>query len=464
MLLIVAVISIVIGLTVGAVVGVLWNDRKARASVGDQQAALAVAQQQAAEANRQLATERQATESLRQESLESQKQQAALRAQLESAEKHFAEQRKTLQEAEEKLRESFASLSASALSKNNEAFLQLAQEKFASLATAADGSLQQRKAEIDGLLKPMHEALRNYQTRLVEMDRNRQNDAGQIREQVGALLATNQTLREQTTQLVSALRRPTTRGQWGEVTLRRLVELAGMAERCDFCEQISVDTEDGKQRPDMIVQLPGERQVVIDCKATLDAFLDAASAADDSSRKTCLQRHAGQVRRRASELSRKEYWNQFKSSPEFVVMFLPGEAFLYSAVEHDPGLIEDFFKNRVIVATPTTLLPLLKTIEFGWRQEQMAENAEEIRKHGKDLYDRIAVLLNHFTKLGASLDQSVKVYNDTMASMESRVMVTARKIGELGARTDKELPPLQPIERRARELSAAVRELPSELP
>jgi DNA recombination protein RmuC len=230
-----------------------------------------------------------------------------------------------------------------------------------------------------------------------------------------------------------------------------------MANRCDFCEQTSVETEDaGRQRPDMIINMPGERTVVIDCKAVLDGFVDAAAANDEDQRKLHLARHSQQVRSRARELSAKSYWSQFKNSPEFVVMFLPGEAFLYAAVENDSALIEDCLKNRVIVATPTTLMALLKAIEFGWRQEEVSLNAEEIRRHGKDLYDRIVVLAGHFARLGASLDAAIGQYNNAVGSLETRVLVTARKISELGARSDKELPDPQPIDTRPRALSSTL--------
>jgi DNA recombination protein RmuC len=205
----------------------------------------------------------------------------------------------------------------------------------------------------------------------------------------------------------------------------------------------------------MLVHLPGEREIVIDCKVALDAFLDAASAADDDSRKLHLQRHCQQVRARARELAAKSYWSQFKQSPEFVVMFLPGEAFLYAAVEHDGTLIEDCLKNRVIVATPTTLIALLKAIEFGWRQEEISQNAEEIRKHGKDLYDRIVTLAGHFERLGNSLNTTVMHFNNAVGSLETRVLVTARKISELGARSDKELPDVEPVDVQARQLTIA---------
>jgi DNA recombination protein RmuC len=386
---------------------------------------------------------------------ESEQSVAALRERLVSAQQNLIEQRKLLDDAHDQLRKSFAQVSADALAKNNEAFLALAKQRFETLSAEAAGSLDQRKAQIDGLLKPMRELLTSYQTRLGEIEKSRVESYSMLREQLGSLAEIQRTLNTQTGALVTALRRPSTRGQWGEITLRRLVELAGMSNRCDFCEQASVDTEDGKQRPDMIINLPGERNVVIDCKAVLDGFVDASAASDEDQRKLHLARHCQQVRSRARELSAKSYWSQFDRSPEFVVMFLPGEAFLYAAVEHDPGLIEDCLKNRVIVATPTTLMALLKAIEFGWRQEEVTQNAEEIRKHGKDLYDRIVVLMNHFNKMGSSLEGAVSAYNATLSSMDARVLVTARKIAELGARSDKELPDGKTIDSRPRELAPA---------
>ncbi len=226
-----------------------------------------------------------------------------------------------------------------------------------------------------------------------------------------------------------------------------------MSSHCDFCEQISVDGEDGRLRPDMVIHLPGDREIIIDCKAALDAFLDAAAAPDEDNRKLHLQRHCQQVRARARELSAKAYWSQFQHTPEFVVMFLPGEAFLYAAVEQDGDLIEDCLKNRVIVATPTTLMALLKAIEYGWRQEEISQNAEEIRKHGKDLYDRIVILATHFDKLGSSLATAVGHYNSAVGSLETRVLVTARRISELGARSDKEIPDVQPVDTQPRQLT-----------
>ena len=383
----------------------------------------------------------------------SREQLISMSARLAAAQENVAEQRQLLDRAHEQLAHSFATVSAEALAKNNEAFLQLAKQRFNTLSAEATGTLEERKAQIEGLLKPMQQLLGTYQSRLAEIEKSRVESYSMLREQLGSLAEIQRTLNTQTSELVTALRRPNARGQWGEITLRRLVELAGMANRCDFCEQTSVENEDGRQRPDMLVNLPGDRQIVIDCKAALDAFLDASAASDEDNRKLHLQRHCQQVRARARELSAKSYWSQFARSPEFVVMFLPGEAFLYAAVEHDPTLIEDCLKNRVIVATPTTLIALLKAIEFGWRQEEVTQNAEEIRKHGKDLYDRIVTLMGHFNRLGSTLDSAVTAYNATVGSLESRFLVTARRIAELGARSDKEIPDAEHVDTRPRELT-----------
>src|SRR5688500_7047865 len=450
------VVIAVVSVLVGGVIGYLFAERKCRGEHVAAEAAAAAAEQRCSDLLTRLDREAQQTESLRPLGSAAEKDAATLAAQRKAAQDNLIEQKHLLDDAHNQLRTAFASVSAEALAKNNEAFLQLAKERFAQLSTEAAGTLEQRKTQIEGLLKPMQEMLNHYQVRVAEIEKSRVESYSMLREQLGVLAETQRTLNTQTGQLVSALRRPNARGQWGEITLKRLVELAGMANRCDFCEQTSVNTEDGKHRRDMIGNLPGDRQIVIDCKAALDAFLDASAAADDDMRKVHLQRHCQQVRARSRELSQKSYWSQFQRSPEFVVMFLPGEAFLYAAVEHDGTLIEDCLKNRVIVATPTTLIALLKAIEFGWRQEEVTQNAEEIRKHGKDLYERIAVLAGHFAKLGANLDNVVGTYSAAVGALDSRVLVTARKIYELGARTDKELPEPDLIDTRPRELSAAV--------
>lgn len=453
---VIGIVALLIGAGGGAALGFLFAERRASRAGADAATSTALAEQRATALDSQLQDAKAQAESLRALAGAAEKEVAATRAQLQSTQQNLIEQKKLLDDAQVQLREAFASVSVEALSKNNEAFLALATERFGVLSAEANGSLEQRKAQIDGMLKPMAQLLSTYQQRVGEIEKSRVESYSMLREQLGILAETQRTLNSQTGQLVSALRRPQTRGQWGEITLRRLVELAGMSSKCDFVEQASVDGEDGKLRPDLVVNLPGDRQIIIDCKAALDAFLDAAAATDDDARKVCLQRHCQQVRARARELSVKSYWTQFERSPDFVIMFLPGEAFLYAAVEFDPSLVEDFLKNNVIIATPTTLIGLLKTIELGWRQEEVTQNAEEIRKHGKDLYERIAVLASHFAKLGDSLGTAVNQYNVALGSLETRVTVTARKISELGARSDKELPELTHLDARPRDVSAAL--------
>lgn len=432
----------------------LLADRRSRAQLASARTEQALAQQRCQELERQLLAEKAAADQFREQLLMRERTLTETATQLQAARENIAEQRKLLEDAHTQLKQAFATVSSEALTKNTETFLQLAQQRFETLAKQADGSLEAKRAQIDALLKPLREVLDQYQKRLSDIEKARQESYGLLREQLGTLLETQRALNTNTTQLVTALRRPQTRGQWGEITLRRLIELAGMNQRCDFTEQLSVDSEEGRLRPDVVVHLPGGRTIIIDCKTVLDAFLDAASAPDEEQRKAHLQRHCQQVRNRARELSARAYWNQFKQSPEYVVMFLPGEAFLYAAVELDPAVVEDCLKNRVVVATPTTLMALLKAVEFGWRQEAIAENAEEIRKQGRDLYDRIVTLAAHFQRLGSSLQSTVSVYNAAVGSLESRVLVTARRIGEMGVRTEKEIPDLSPVDVQPRELTA----------
>lgn len=448
-------IMLAIGAVGGLIIGYLFAERRARAGRGELEMSAGLAQQRCGDIERLLATECQTAEDLRRRNGDAEKSAAALAAQLESAQQNIAEQRLLLDEAQVKLKDAFATVSAEALAKNNEAFLALARQRFSVMATEAAGSLEQRKAQIEGLLKPMQELLGTYQTRVTEIEKSRVESYSMLREQLGTLAEAQRTLNTHTSQLITALSRPQARGRWGEVALRRLVELAGMTSRCDFDEQQSVQGEDGRLRPDMIVNLPGERQIIIDCKAILDAFLEAAGCADQDVRLECLKRHAQQVRRRLVDLSAKAYWSQFPKAPEFVVMFLPGEAFLYAAVDQDVSLIEDGFRARVIIATPTTLMALLRTVEIGWRQQEISENAEQIRKLGVDLYDRIATLAGHIGSLGSSIDSTVTNYNKMLGNIETRVLVSARKMGELGARTQRDLPVLEPVDSRPKALSIA---------
>jgi DNA recombination protein RmuC len=444
MLLVASVAGFVIGIAIGALLGISLASRRGQ-----------VAEQRQADLAGQIAEEKAQTQGLRDALSQSERDLATAKTQFAAGQQNLLEQRQLLDAAQEQLRQAFASASAEVLARNNETFLQLAKERFATLAAEAAGSLDQRKEQIDALLKPLRGLMDQYQQRVGEIEKSRVESYSMLREQLGTLTETQRTLNTQTSQLVTALSRPTVRGQWGEISLRRLVELAGLSSKCDFVEQKTVEGDQGKLRPDMVVKLPGDREVVIDCKTSLDAFLDAAAAVDEDARKVHLQRHAQQVRGRSRELSAKNYWSQFSRSPEYVIMFLPGEAFLYAAVEQDASLVEDCIKNHVLIATPTTLIALLKTIEFGWRQEEITENAEQIRSLGVELYERIGTVLSHISKLGGSLNSAVANYNSVLGSLEGRVMPTARKMAELGARTDKELPQPDLIEQLPREISQA---------
>ncbi len=451
-----ATLAVAIGcLLGGGLAAWAWATMRGRREADQTRTALALARQEAAGLGERLSAEQSASGELRRQLGEAQTRQAVLSAQLEGTRQNLEEQRRLLEEAQVRLREAFSSLSADALARNNQAFLQLAKENFSVLTREAAGTLDQRSAQIDAQIKPLREMLGQYQQRLGEIEKSRTESYSMLREQLGTLTETQRTLNVQTNQLVTALSRPSTRGQWGEITLRRLVELSGMSRRCDFVEQATVEGEDGKLRPDMIVRMPGNRQVIIDSKAPLEAFLDAAAATDEDTRRVCLQRHAQQVRTRCRELSLKSYWAQFSTTPEFVVMFLPGEAFLYAAVEADGSLLEDALRNQIIVATPTTLIALLKAIEFGWRQEEITRNAEKIRDLGGQLYDRIATLAEHFDKLGRSLDSTVDAYNRAVGTVQTRVLATARKINDLGAGGQREISDPGPVEVRARELTVS---------
>ncbi|MGN6369560.1 MAG: DNA recombination protein RmuC [Phycisphaerae bacterium] len=463
-----AVPAALIGAAAGGTIAWLYVDRKWRGVSAELQTARALAEQRAEaltatveetrqEAARQAERHEADGKALREALAEQQARVAGLGAELSASQKSAAEQQALLDKANEILTSTFAAVSRDALAKSNEAFLQMAHEKFKALSAEGTGTLDERKAQIGTLLKPIEEMLGNYQKRLAELETQRTGAYAELRQQIGAMSQVQSTLTQHTTQLVSALTRPNVRGQWGEITLRKLVELAGMASRCDFAEQTTVaDSEGNRLRPDMVVHLPADRRVVIDCKAVLGAFLDAAGSADDGVRLDHLKRHANLIRARAKDLSSKAYWSQFSNTPEFVVLFLPGEAFLYAACEHDATLLEDCIASRVIIATPTTLIALLKSIEYGWRQQAVSENAESIRKLGTEIYDRLATLATNMVSLGKSLDTAVDHYNKTVGTLESRVLVSARKISELGAKSDKDLPEPAKIDKRSRELAGTL--------
>ncbi|HLK54209.1 MAG TPA: DNA recombination protein RmuC [Candidatus Angelobacter sp.] len=353
----------------------------------------------------------------------------------------------------EELRESFQALSADALKSNNQAFLHLAQSTLEKFQTEAKGDLELRQQAVENLVAPIGESLKKVDDQIRQMESTRDRAYGDLTTQVRSLITTQEKLQSETGNLVRALRTPTVRGQWGEIQLRRVVEIAGMLPYCDFVEQETVHTSTGRLRPDMIVKLPGGKNIVIDVKTPLQAYLEAAEATDDEVRRQKLQDHARQVRTHMSQLSSKLYQEQFEPTPEFVVMFLPGEAFFSAALEQDSGLIERGVAQKVIPASPTTLIALLKAVAYGWNQEKLARNAQEISILGKELYERLRNLGGHVKNVGRELDSAVEAYNKAVGSLESRVMVSARRFAELGAPVAEEIAELTPIEKTTRNLT-----------
>ena len=354
-----------------------------------------------------------------------------------------------LEEAKANLQESFKALSADALSKNNESFLNLAKTTLEKYQEGAKGDLEKRQQAIHKTVEPVGEALKRFNERVVHIEERRTETDASLKQQLKELADSQLRLSQTTTNLVSALRKPEGRGRWGKMQLRRTVELAGMINYCDFEEQASVETDAGDRlRPDMLIRLPNERQVVVDSKVPLAAYLDALDEADPAAKLAQMERHARHIRDHIKGLSQKKYWSQFDNAPEFVVLFIPNEAIFSAALEQDPQLIELGVDNRVILATPTTLIALLKAIAYGWQQEAIAREAKEISALGKELYDRIGVVVGHFGRLGKSLDQSVGHYNKAISSVESRLMVTAKKFEALESASADELPEVKAIEKQ----------------
>jgi DNA recombination protein RmuC len=360
------------------------------------------------------------------------------------------------------LQNAFKALAADALKSNNSSFLQIAQETLKRFQSEAKGDLDARQKAVAELVAPVRESLSKVDAQIQQMEVARGEAYGDLRAQVQSLITTQKELQSETGNLVRALRTPSVRGRWGEIQLRRVVEIAGMLSYCDFAEQETVTGESGRLRPDLIVKLPGGKHVVVDAKTPLQAFLDAFETTDEETRRACLENHARQVRDHINTLSGKKYWEQFDSTPEFVVMFLPGETFFSAALEQDTGLIEHGVLNRVIPASPTTLIALLKAINYGWNQEKLARNAQQISALGKELHERLRKLAGHITGVGASLDRAVEAYNQAVGSLENRVLVSARKFAELGAAVAEDIPELEPIETTSRALSFEWDEEPPE--
>ena len=385
---------------------------------------------------------------------------------LSDTQQHFESQRTMLDEAKLTLSDTFRSLASEALAGNNQGFLALAEEKFKALKDETAIELNHRHNSLEALLNPLTESLRTYQQETNALEDKRLRDFSSVSEQLKHLATAQSTLQTETSKLVNALRSPHVRGRWGEIALRKTAELAGMSAYCDFHEQESVSTEKGRLRPDMLVKLPAGRDVVVDSKVPLSAFLDSLEMTTDESRDIALKRHAGHVKSHIRQLASKEYWDQFPSAPEFVVLFIPNDSFLAAAAEQDPSLIESALTQKVVIATPTTFIALLRAIAYGWRQEQVAEGAQRISLLGQELAERMGTMAEHFSKVGHDLGRAVESYNSTVASLENRILPSARKFQQLGVNPRKDIPDLQSVEQSPRPSSGlppALDDLPPNL-
>lgn len=377
-------------------------------------------------------------------------EQAGMEQRLQDNEERLAAERDLLDQARDQLSDAFASLSAEALRRNNRSFLELAATSLGKYQEGARQDLDMRHKAIQSLVEPVISTLKEVDKKVYQLEKERTAAYAGLMAEVGNMTRAQAQLQSETANLVKALRRPEVRGRWGEMQLRRVVEMAGMVSYCDFVEQQSAEASDSRLRPDMIVKLPGGRNVVVDSKTPLQAYLDAQETEEPEVKKTRLADHARQLRTHISKLGNKSYWEQFQPTPEFAILFIPGEAFFSAALEFDPGLIEYGSNQQVMLATPTTLIALLKAVSFGWKQEAIADNAREISALGQTLYERIRVMSKHFDDLRKALEKTVEAYNQTVGSLESRVIATARRFAEIGVSNSKPLPSAVLIEKRPR--------------
>jgi DNA recombination protein RmuC len=454
---------ILFGAALGAAIAWLVVSLRTRVAGSD---ALRALESQAAAASAR-------TDELRQRSAAVERDVSALRASLSEAERarsaadaradetarHAAAERRLLDEARQRLSDAFKALASDALSASSRDFLQLAEEKFKALRDDASVDLEARRASIQGLVTPLQQALDAYQREARDAEERRQRELGTVGEQLREVASAHAALRTETARLVLALRTPHVRGRWGEIALRRIAELSGMSAFCDFAEQEVVTTDSGRLRPDVIVRMPSERVVIVDAKVPLSAYLDAVEATDETSREQALDRHLQQVRAHVLKLAQRGYASDIEASAEFVVLFIPNDSFLAAAAEREAGLVDWALAQRVVLATPATLFALLRAVEYGWRQERVAEHAQRISEVGRELSERMAVLVDHVSKMGGMLGKTVEVYNQAVGSLESRVLPAARKLEQLGAGSRRAIEPLEPVDQAVRSISPQQLEL-----
>ncbi len=385
---------------------------------------------------------------------------AALRATLEAERHASAEKMNALEGARAELTHTFGALAGQALRSNTEEFLKLAQENLKQFQIKAQGDLTQKEKAIENLVKPIKEALEKTEKQIHQIELERREAYGSLSKHLEQMAHAQQTLQSETRNLTQALRRPEVRGQWGEMTLKRLAELSGMVEYCDFYQQEHTATEDGAIRPDMIVRMPDGREIVVDAKTPLDAYLSAVEATDDATRDKYLQQHARKVAERVKELASKGYWSQFPNAPDFVVLFIPGDQFLSAALDIDRDLMENALRQKVILATPTSFVALLRAVAYGWRQQSLAANAEKIRDLGAELYERLATFTEHLSKVGGNLKAAMESYNKAAGSYDRMLIPSARKFVEMGIQANKPLESPAPVEMDVRTLTGAAKNKP----
>ncbi len=358
---------------------------------------------------------------------------------LEDSYRNIEQQKALIEVMKTELTDTFRAHASAALRSSNEDFLRLASEHLGKILAETKGKLGEHREAIDSTIKPLQEMLKRYEEQIMQIEKQRHETFGSLTQQIRSLSSMQEQLQKETSNLVTALRRPRVSGSWGELGLRRVAELAGMTAYCDFYEQESVSTDNGRLRPDMIVRLPNGREIVVDAKAPVDAYLNALSASTEEDRKKAINHYITRLRNHITTLGSKAYWDQFKHSPEMVIMYLPGESFFSAALEHDHRLIEDSSAKKVILSTPTTFIALLKAIAYGWQQEQITKSAHEISRIGKELYERFSLVIESYARTGQSLNNAVKHYNEGVRSLESRLIPSIRKIKEMGISTQKEI-------------------------